>query len=454
MALIAKSIKGTQDMLPSEAYIYHYVEQTLREVALAFGYFEVRTPVFEQTNLFERGVGDTTDVVQKEMYTFTDKGGNSLTLRPEGTAGAARAFLEHGLFNEPLPQKMYYFTSCYRHERPQAGRLREFHQFGVECFGTDHPAADAEVIALANRVFDILELTNISLEINSIGCPACRKTYLAALRDYFTAHQGELCDTCRDRLARNPMRILDCKSPVCAEIAAQAPVCIDYLCDDCREHFSQVQTYLDNIGLAYQINPRIVRGLDYYTRTVFEFVSNEIGAQGTVCGGGRYDGLMEELGSDQPYPSLGFGMGIERLLMLLKAQKIHIPDPITCDVFLACMGEEAFQLGFKIANELHEQSVYATYDLMRRSLKAQMKYAGKLESKYVIVIGEDELRTRKAVLKDMQNGKQQEINLDTIGEQFLTIVMNNSLRELGMPEEPVSKDGLITALYNSMKGEV
>ena len=299
MALITKAIKGTKDVLPQDAYKIQYIEATARETAADFGYKEIRTPVFEHTELFQRGVGDTTDVVQKEMYTFDDKGGRSITLRPEGTAGAARAFLENGLCNEALPQKVYYLVSCYRYEKPQAGRLREFHQFGVECFGTQSPLADAELIALASVVFDRLGVTGLRLEINSIGCPTCRAKYYDALRSYFAARKDELCDTCQGRLERNPMRILDCKSPVCQEIAKDAPAVTDYLCDECREHFDKVQSYLKAQNIDYIVNSRIVRGLDYYTKTVFEFVSNSIGAQGTVCGGGRYDGLIDELGGQK-----------------------------------------------------------------------------------------------------------------------------------------------------------
>lgn len=326
MALITKAIKGTKDVLPQDAYKIQYIEATARETAADFGYKEIRTPVFEHTELFQRGVGDTTDVVQKEMYTFDDKGGRSITLRPEGTAGAARAFLENGLCNEALPQKVYYLVSCYRYEKPQAGRLREFHQFGVECFGTQSPLADAELIALASAVFDRLGVTGLRLEINSIGCPTCRAKYYDALRSYFAARKDELCDTCQGRLERNPMRILDCKSPVCQEIAKDAPAVTDYLCDECREHFDKVQSYLKAQNIDYTVNPRIVRGLDYYTKTVFEFVSDSIGAQGTVCGGGRYDGLIDELGG-QKTPSLGFGLGLERLQLLMEAQGCAYPEP-------------------------------------------------------------------------------------------------------------------------------
>lgn len=344
MALITKAIKGTKDVLPQDAYKIQYIEATARETAADFGYKEIRTPVFEHTELFQRGVGDTTDVVQKEMYTFDDKGGRSITLRPEGTAGAARAFLENGLCNEALPQKVYYLVSCYRYEKPQAGRLREFHQFGVECFGTQSPLADAELIALASVVFDRLGVTGLRLEINSIGCPTCRAKYYDALRSYFAARKDELCDTCRGRLERNPMRILDCKSPVCQEIAKDAPAVTDYLCDECREHFDKVQSYLKAQNIDYIVNSRIVRGLDYYTKTVFEFVSDSIGAQGTVCGGGRYDGLIDELGG-QKTPSLGFALGLERLQLLMEAQGCAYPEPEKADLFIIALGDQGHRQG-------------------------------------------------------------------------------------------------------------
>ena len=311
MALITKAIKGTKDVLPSESYKNQYIEATCLGVAENFGYKEMRTPVFEHTELFQRGVGDTTDVVQKEMYTFDDKGGRSITLRPEGTAGAARSFLENGLSNEALPQKICYLTSCYRYEKPQTGRLREFHQFGIECFGAASPLADAEMIALAKQIFDELGVKDLHLEINSIGCPKCRAEYHKALKEYFTSRIDELCDTCRDRLDRNPMRILDCKSPVCSEIAKDAPVVLDYLCDECREHFEKTKSYLDASNIEYIVNPQIVRGLDYYTKTVFEFVSDSIGSQGTVCGGGRYDGLMRKMGRRSG--GIGFAVYLDAL---------------------------------------------------------------------------------------------------------------------------------------------
>ena len=429
MALITKAIKGTKDVLPKDVHKNQYIEATALDIASKFGYKEIRTPVFEHTELFQRGVGDTTDVVQKEMYTFDDKGGRSITLRPEGTAGAVRSFLENGLCNEALPQKVCYLTSCYRYEKPQAGRLREFHQFGVECFGTASPLADAEIIALAKSIFDTLGVRDLSLEINSIGCPKCRAEYHKALKEYFASRKNELCDTCKGRLDRNPMRILDCKSPICHEIAQGAPVVIDYLCDECKEHFEKVQKYLDAQNIEYKINPQIVRGLDYYTKTVFEFVSNSIGAQGTVCGGGRYDGLVEELGG-QHTASLGFAMGLERLMLLMEAQGCEFPQAEKPDLFIVALGEKATLKALEIAKDMREEGFSALLDLNQRSVRAQMKYADKLGAKFNVVIGDNEVENKIAKLKNMQTGEETEINLDTFVSGFYNISLNDQLADL------------------------
>ncbi|MBR2731674.1 MAG: histidine--tRNA ligase [Clostridia bacterium] len=429
MALITKAIKGTQDFLPSDIYKYQFIEQTVREIAEKFGFREIRTPVFEHTELFQRGVGETTDVVQKEMYTFDDKGGRSITLRPEGTAGVARAFLEHGLFNDALPQKFCYLTNCYRYEKPQAGRWREFQQFGVEVMGTASPAADAEIISLANEIFGFLGVEDIRLELNSIGCPACRKQYHAALRDYFTAHIDDLCGTCRERLEKNPMRLLDCKVPTCREIGKNAPVILDYLCPDCADHFDKVKRYLDAMEIPYTVNPRIVRGLDYYTRTVFEFVADTIGAQGTVCGGGRYDGLIEELGGPHT-PSLGFGMGTGRLLMLLESQGIELPAPSGCDLYLAPMGEAASFRAAALTAALRANGVHAQTDVVGRSLKAQMKYADKIGAKFTLVLGDNELAEGKANLKDMDSGEVTPMALDGLEDAFMELLVRRATADL------------------------
>lgn len=418
MALLTKAPRGTADLLPSESHKIQYIEQTVMDVATAFGFHEIRVPVFEHAELFNRSVGETTDVVQKEMYTFEDNGGRSLSLRPEGTAGVVRAFLEHGLFNEPLPQKLSYLVSCYRYEKPQAGRYREFHQFGVECIGAASPAADAEIISLANTVFEAIGLRDISLEINSIGCPSCRKEYHKALKEYFTSKESELCGTCRDRLERNPMRILDCKSPICKEIAREAPTVLDYLCKDCQEHFDAVKSYLEAMEIPFSVNPRIVRGLDYYTRTVFEFVSSSIGAQGTVCGGGRYDGLVGELGGS-PLPACGFGMGIERLRLVMENQGIDFPEAQRCNLYIVSTDRESSLEAARIASELRSNGICCEYDLCGRSVKAQMKHAGKLGADYTMVLGTDELSSRSVVVKNMQNGTTQELSLEDFSIAFL-----------------------------------
>lgn len=429
MALITKSIKGTQDTLPSESHKVRFVEQTALETAGNCGFREIRIPVFEHTELFQRGVGDTTDVVQKEMYTFLDKGGRSITLRPEGTAGVVRSFLENGLYNEPMPQKLCYLVSCYRYEKPQAGRLREFHQFGLECLGTASPAADAEVIGIANDIFSFLGVRGLKLEINSIGCPTCRKEYHKALREYFESRKDELCHTCLDRLERNPMRILDCKSPVCSEIAKDAPKALDYLCDECRTHFDSVQKYLKAMDIPFTVEPSIVRGLDYYTKTVFEFVSTEIGAQGTVCGGGRYDGLVEEIGGAHT-PALGFAMGIERLLLLMEKQGLPFPEREKCSLYIATMGEKASFKAASIASSLRREGLEVQFDVVSRSVKAQMKYANKLGAAFTVVIGDSELESGIVKLKNMGSGEETEIALDNFEEAFMRASLSESLKGL------------------------
>ena len=427
MALVTKSIKGTQDTLPSESYKIQFVEQSVLEIAKNYGYKEIRVPVFEHTELFQRGVGDTTDVVQKEMYTFEDKGGRSITLRPEGTAGVVRSYIEHGLFNEAQPQKVCYLISCYRYEKPQAGRLREFHQFGCECFGTASPAADAELISLVNDIFAFLDVKNLKIQINSIGCPECRKNYHKALQEYFESKKDDLCATCLGRLERNPMRILDCKSPVCSDIAKDAPKVTDYLCDECDDHFKKTQQYLDAMNIPYEVNPSIVRGLDYYTKTVFEFVSTEIGAQGTVCGGGRYDGLVEEIGGNHT-PALGFAMGMERLIMLMEAQGIEFPAEDKCDLYIASMGENATLKASQIASDVRGNGMHAQFDIVGRSVKAQMKYANKIGAAYTVVLGDSEIEAGVAKVKNMADGSETEMNIDDIAEEIMRLSINDSLK--------------------------
>lgn len=429
MALITKRVYGSEDVLPKDSYKWQFVEKLMRDEADAFGFKEIRTPVFEHTELFQRGVGDTTDVVQKEMYTFNTKGGTSLTLRPEGTAGAARALLEHALYNDGLPVKVYYLVSCYRYEKKQANRYREFHQFGLETYGTQSPAADAEMICAAQSIFDRLQIGDkLTLELNSIGCPNCRAKYYQALKDYFEQYKDQLCDTCLSRLERNPMRILDCKSPICSKIAEGAPVVLDYICGDCKEHFEGVKALLDNAGVKYVINPKIVRGLDYYTRTVFEFVTNSLGAQGTVCGGGRYDGLIEELGG-QSLPSLGFALGIERLLALLEAEGVEIPSFSECGLYIAPMGTAAQAKAFELLKQVRSCSIHAETDIVGRSLRAQMKYADKIGAKFSLVIGDNELGENKAELKNMETGEKTKIDLgDKFLDEFIEAYSNNGAR--------------------------
>lgn len=430
MALITQRPKGTNDVVPSQAYKWHTVEKLAAETAEQYGFKEIRVPTFEDTGLFVRSVGETTDVVQKEMYSVTAAGDAKFTLRPEGTAGTMRAMLENGIMNEGFPQKAYYILSCFRHEKPQAGRLREFHQFGCEMVGTASPRADAEVISLAKSVLDRVGLKNIRLNINSIGCPTCRAEYHKALKDYFSARQEELCDTCKDRLEKNPMRILDCKSPICQSIAKDAPVILDYLCDDCKEHFEQLKKNLSVMGIEFEINPKIVRGLDYYTRTVFEFITTDIGAQGTVCGGGRYDGLIEQLGG-QKTPALGFGMGLERLILTMEKQGCDFMEPKTCDLYIASMGDTAADKAMELTMELRDEGYFVEYDLVGRGIKPQMKYADKIGAKFVLVLGDNEIGTGKAKLKNMASGEQTDIALDgSFMETFSNALVAEMFKEL------------------------
>ena len=429
MSEINRAVKGTGDVLPLDSFKWQFVEGKMLETAALYGFNEIRVPVFEHTEVFLRSVGDTTDVVQKEMYTFNDKGGRSVTLRPEFTAGVIRSAIEKGLVNGALPVKAAYVGGCYRYEKPQAGRLREFHQFGVECIGAAAPLADAEVIALAKQVLDSVGIEKISLEINSIGCPECRKDYVAALKAYFEKHVDELCDTCKDRLCRNPMRILDCKSPVCGKIAAGAPVVTDYLCDDCREHFETVQKYLAAENISFKVNPHIVRGLDYYTRTVFEFVSGDIGAQSTVCGGGRYDGLISQMGGPD-VPSLGFAMGIERIMLLLAAQKTELPRPSPCDLYIAALGENASLKAAELCAVLRREGFKAQTDICGRGLKAQMKYADKLGAEFTAVLGDNELEAGRVRLKNMTSGGETQVTLDNLSEELLNALHSSALEKL------------------------
>ena len=429
MSEINKAPRGTNDILPEDSYKWQTVEKRLMETAALFGFKEIRVPVFEHTEVFTKNVGDTTDVVQKEMYTFTDKGDRSITLRPEFTAGVIRSIVEHSLTANALPVKVCYCGGCYRYEKPQAGRLREFHQFGVECVGAASPAADAEVISLASALLHSLDINKISLEINSIGCKTCREKYHAALKEYFSQNSETLCGTCNERLERNPMRILDCKSPVCSEIAKNAPVMLDFLCEDCAAHFEGVKKHLDAMKISYTVNPRIVRGLDYYTRTVFEFISGDIGAQATVCGGGRYDGLLEQMGGGAT-PALGFAMGVERLLMVMEAIGVELPTPNPCDIYIAPMGEDATLKATELCAKLRDEGFEALTDIVGRGLKAQMRYANKIGALYTIVLGDTELESGVVNLKCMADGSVKEIKLDNIVDELYSARISSMAEKL------------------------
>ena len=405
--------KGTKDVLPQDSFKWRYIENAARAVAHAFGFKEMRTPTFEHTEVFLRGIGETTDVVNKEMYTFLDKGDRSITLKPEGTAGVIRSFVENGLYGGTLPFKTYYITPCFRYERPQAGRLREFHQFGVECLGSYTADTDAEIIILAKSFLDEIELTDYTLYINSIGCKECRKEYHAALKNYLKDNFDSLCKNCKERFDKNPLRILDCKEENCKKIVANAPSILDYLCPDCKEHFEKVKKLLEVSGIEYKIDDKIVRGLDYYTETVFEFVSEGIGAQGTILGGGRYDGLVEELGGGK-IPGVGFAAGIERLLLLKEGSGNSIPDDAAFDIYIAPMGENAYVKAFELIGALRKKGIIADIDHMNRGIKSQFKFADKIKAKFVGIIGEDELSQGKIKIKEMQTGDETTVDFDKV----------------------------------------
>lgn len=409
--------KGTKDVLPNESYKWHYVENVVRSVAKDFNIKEIRTPTFEHTELFLRGVGDTTDIVNKEMYTFLDKAERSITLKPEGTAGVARAFIENSLYANPQPTKMYYITPVFRYEKPQAGRLREHHQFGIEYYGSSSAIADVEVMMVAKSIFDRLGVSNLVLNINSIGCPECRKKYNEALKKYLKDNLSNMCHTCQERFEKNPLRILDCKEEACKQITQNAPVVLDYLCDDCRAHHEMVCNQLTKLGVEFKVNPHIVRGLDYYTRTVFEFVSNNIGAQGTVCGGGRYNNLVEQVGG-KPCPGVGFGMGLERLILTLENLGLSVGEEENPDLYIIAMCDRAKQDILVYAQKLRQAGVSTEIDVMDRSFKAQLKYANKINAKYMVVLGDEEIDTNKVSIKNMATGESVEVDLDKIENFF------------------------------------
>jgi histidyl-tRNA synthetase len=398
--------KGTKDMLPMDAYKWHFLEEKLKGIAHTYGFREIRTPMFESTELFTRGVGETTDVVQKEMYTFLDKGNRSVTLKAEGTAPAVRAFVESSMYADAQPTKLYYFTPVFRYENVQKGRLRQHHQFGVELFGSKEPSADAEVISIAMRAFEELGVKGLTLKINSIGHPECRKDYNVLLKEYLTPHYDDLCPVCQERFHKNPMRILDCKERGCQIITKGAPLILDHVCEECHDHFEHLKGYLDAMGISYEVDKGIVRGLDYYSKTVFEIVNKDI----TVCGGGRYDYLIEEIGGPS-MPAVGFGMGLERLLLTLEAEGIKIPEPLRFDVFIASMGDAESMKAASMAFMLRKKGIKVDIDHMGKKLKAQMKYANKIGARFTMILGEEELTNNKASLKNMENGEQIEVPL-------------------------------------------
>lgn len=408
-----KAPRGTSDVLGKDSYKWQYVENAGRETAEVFGFKEVRFPTFEETELFDRGVGDTTDIVQKEMYTFNDKGGRSITLRPEGTASVVRQTSEHGLFGGLLPIKDYYIISCFRYEKPQAGRFREFHQFGVEMFGPKDPSADVEIIKLAASFLEKLGI-KANLTINSIGCPECRAKFQQSLREYFENRKEELCETCKDRLNRNPMRILDCKSPVCKEIAKDAPLITDYLCDDCSSHYEKVKAKLTAANIPFVCDPHIVRGLDYYTKTVFEFLDPDTGL--ALLAGGRYDLLVKEIDGKNDVPGLGFASGIERLVSVMENAGHSFGKERTPDIYLANIGDAALDAAENIASALRSEGIFAETDLMGKSLKAQMKYADKVKARFSAVIGDDEVKNKKLTLRNMENGDSTDVAFDDIAK--------------------------------------
>ena len=408
--------KGTRDILPPETAAWQYVETVFADVCGRFGYREIRIPTFEQTELFQRGVGDTTDVVQKEMYTFADKGGRSMTLRPEGTAGVVRSYLENGMASWPAPVRLYYNLTAFRYENVQKGRYREFHQFGCEAFGSAGPAVDAELIGLLHLFFETIGVRETALRINSIGCPVCRGDYLDLLRDFLRPHLPELCRNCQDRFEKNPLRIIDCKEARCQAVTADAPTQLEHLCPDCKTHFDGLRRHLEVLELPYEIDPRIVRGLDYYTRTVFEFVSSHVGTQGTICGGGRYDGLVAAVGG-QPTPGIGFALGVERLLMELTARGVELPGSKPMALYLAVSGDHQDQ-AMSLCHQLRRAGIRVETDLMSRSLKAQMKYAGKSGARYALVLGDDEAATGSGRLRDLSDGQERTVDLANLAEEL------------------------------------
>ena len=416
--MLSKAPRGTRDILPKEVYKWQYVEKKFREICALYGYEEMRTPIFEHTEVFTRSVGDTTDIVQKEMYTFTDKGDRQISLKPEGTAGTIRAFIESKLYADTQPTKLFYITPCFRYERPQAGRQRQFHQFGIEALGSDQPSIDAEVISLAVQFFNELGLKDLSVNINSVGCPHCIEEYNKKLKEYLDAKSDVLCDTCLERKEKNPMRVIDCKNPTCKENLHDIPFMIDYLCDDCKDHFNKLQEYLREMDIKFVVDKTIVRGLDYYRKTAFEIISNDIGSQSTVCGGGRYDGLVEQLGGPKGISGIGFGLGAERLLLTLENNNIEIENPKSTDIYIATIGDAAKTKSFGLIKSLRDNHISTDIDHLGKSLKAQFKYSDKINAKYTIVIGDDELAGDSATLKNMSTSEQTTVKISELVDEL------------------------------------
>ena len=416
--MLSKAPRGTKDITPKDVYKWHYVEKKFREICALYGYEEIRTPIFEHTEVFARSVGDTTDVVQKEMYSFTDRGDRQLSLKPEGTAGVIRSFIENKMYADTQPTKLYYITPCFRYERPQAGRQRQFHQFGIEVLGSDGPSVDAEVISLAVQFFNEMGLKNLSVNINSVGCPTCREEYNRKLKEYLDKKVDVLCETCLERKDKNPMRVIDCKNPHCKENLQDIPFMIDHLCEDSKDHFDKLQTYLKEMDINYVVDKTIVRGLDYYKKTAFEIISNDIGSQSTVCGGGRYDGLVEMLGGPKGISGIGFALGAERLLLTLENNNIEIENPKSTDIYIATIGDAAKTKSFKLIKDLRTNHISADNDHLDKSLKAQFKYSDKLNAKYTVVIGDDELANDTATLKNMKTSEQTTIKLSELVDEL------------------------------------
>jgi histidyl-tRNA synthetase len=418
--MLYRAPRGTADILPEEQNYWRYIEQKVAEIAKLYGYERIDAPVFEDTRLFTRSVGENTDIVRKEMYTFADRGGNQLTLRPEGTAPVCRAYLEHGLHNLPQPVKLYYIASIFRYERPQAGRYRQHYQFGFEAIGDGDPALDGEVIDMAWQFLLAVNLQQLSLQINSIGCKKCRPNYVATLKDYYANHARDLCPECKTRLRRNPLRLLDCKNDACQQIAMAAPKSTDYLCPECAEHFSRLKGYLKILGLPYAVNHHLVRGLDYYTRTVFEIQPEGGGTQSTIIGGGRYDDLIAELGG-KPTPAIGFAAGIERIILNLKKQNVAIPPLPKPELFIAYLGDEAKSEAIKLASTLRRAGIGVIEALSDKSLKAQLRQANNLGTRYTVIIGEQEVKTGTVILRDMTSAEQETIPVNELAGRITSL---------------------------------